>query len=434
MSVYLEEEKILEVFEVSKSYNISSSKKLDSGAERWTIFKEAIWGSKRKQISTPKSFSALKNISFSIKKSESLGILGLNGSGKSTLMQIIAGTLSPSSGKVCMRGKVAALLELGSGFNPDFTGKENVIINGKILGLTESEIKSKFLSIQNFAEIGDFFYQPVSTYSSGMVLRLAFAVLAHVSPEILIIDEALAVGDARFQLKCFSFLEEFKNKGGTLIIVSHDLNSIARLCSHSILLHEGSLIASGKPINVINEYSKILSIATDVCPQNESSQSFTKREKIIEVEQSRSKEFSYGGDNAQIKEIKLLNSHNLETQVLKSGELFTVSFQVYANNKIEKPIYALTLKDTKGQQIYGQNTHFAKITTKDLIKDDKVLVKFVQYCNLNEGDYFISLGVTRFDDNNLEIVHRRYDVLEVKIISTDGSFGCANCFSKIEIE
>ncbi|MDC0368879.1 ABC transporter ATP-binding protein [Opitutales bacterium] len=434
MSVHLEAEKILEVFEVSKSYNLNNPRKLDSGTEKWSIFKEAILGSKRKQFSIPKNFFALQNVSFEVKKSESLGILGLNGSGKSTLLQIIAGTLSPSYGKVCMRGKVAALLELGSGFNPDFTGKENVIINGKILGLTESEIKSKFRSIQDFAEIGKFFYQPVSTYSSGMVLRLAFAVLAHVNPEILIIDEALAVGDPRFQLKCFAFLEEFKSKGGTLIIVSHDLNSIARLCSHSILLHEGCLIAEGKPINVINEYSKILSISTNFTAANETLKSFTKRKQIIEVEQSISKEFSYGGDSAQIKEIKLLNSHNRETQVLQSGEMFTVSFQVYANNKIEKPIYALTLKDTKGQQIYGQNTHFAKITTKDLIKDDKVLVKFVQYCNLNEGDYFISLGVTRFKDNNLEIVHRRYDVLELKIISTDGSFGCANCFSKIEIE
>lgn len=426
--------KILEVFKVSKSYNLGSSKQLDSRAERWPIFKEAILGSKRKQISNTKSFFALQNVSFEIKKSESLGILGLNGSGKSTLMQIIAGTLSPSSGKVYVRGRVSALLELGSGFNPDFTGKENVIINGKILGLSESEIKSKFQSIQDFAEIGDFFHQPVSTYSSGMILRLAFAVLAHIDPDILIIDEALAVGDARFQLKCFTFLEEFKNKGGTLILVSHDLNSIARLCSHSILLHEGCLIASGKPINVINEYSKILSIATNVSPAKETSQSFTKREKIIEVEQSRSKEFSYGGDKAQIKDIRLLNSQNRETQVLKSGEIFTVSFQVYAKNKIEKPIYALTLKDTKGQQIYGQNTHFAKITTNNLKENDKVLVKFVLYCNLNDGDYFISLGVTRFKDNNLEIVHRRYDVLELKIISTDGSFGCANCFSKIEIE
>lgn len=423
----------LETNKINKIYHKNSAGESNQNSKIHKLF-SALWGNENIEKKDIQTFHALKDVSFSLKIGESLGIIGLNGSGKSTLMQIIAGTLKQSSGKVYVRGKVAALLELGSGFNPDFTGKENVIINGKILGLTESEIKSKLQNIQNFAEIGDFFNQPVSTYSSGMVLRLAFAVLVQVNPEILIIDEALAVGDAKFQLKCFAFLEEFKSKGGSLIIVSHDLNSIARLCSHSILLHEGCLIAEGKPINVINEYSKILSIPTDVSPANEKSQRFTKREKIIEVEQSRSKEFSYGGGKAQIKEIKLLNSHNRETQVLKSGEMFTVSFQVYANNKIEKPIYALTLKDTKGQQIYGQNTHFAKIATKDLKKDDRALVKFVLYCNLNEGDYFISLGVTRFEDKNLEIVHRRYDVLEVKIICTDGSFGCANCFSEIEIE
>ena len=216
-------------------------------------------------------------------------------------MQMIAGTLKPSSGKIFVHGKVAALLELGSGFNPDFTGRENVIINGKILGLNDQEIKAKLQNIQIFAEIGDFFDQPVSTYSSGMVLRLAFSVLAQVKPDILIIDEALAVGDARFQLKCFSFLEEFKNKGGTLILVSHDLNSIARLCSHSILLHEGSLLASGKPINVINEYSKILSLdesLTETTLGNNNSLNMTQ---ILETENSQN---FHMVEKAEINDIK----------------------------------------------------------------------------------------------------------------------------------
>ena len=422
----------LETNKIRKVYHKNSARKSNQNSKIQKLF-SALWGNENIEKKDIQTFHALKDVSFSLKIGESLGIIGLNGSGKSTLMQIIAGTLKQSSGKVYVRGKVAALLELGSGFNPDFTGKENVIINGKILGLTESEIKSKLQNIQNFAEIGDFFNQPVSTYSSGMVLRLAFAVLVQVNPEILIIDEALAVGDAKFQLKCFAFLEEFKTKGGTLIIVSHDLNSIARLCSHSILLHEGCLIASGKPNDVINEYSKILSISTDFPVANETSQSFTKREKIIEVEQSRSKEFSYGGDKAQIKEIKLLNSHNRETQVLKSGEIFTVSFEVYTNNKIEKPIYAMTIKDAKGQQVYGQNTHFSKQQVESLSAGERVQVKFQQYANLGGGDYFISIGLTRFEGDSLEIIHRRYDALEVKVINTDGSFGIANCYSLISV-
>ncbi len=424
---------VLELSEINKTYHINPTGNPNSRSERWEIFKKTLFGNKNKK-DTRENFFALKDVSLEIKKSESLGIIGLNGSGKSTLVQIIAGTLQPTSGNISVNGQVAALLELGSGFNPDFTGKENVFINGKILGMGKEEIKSKLESIEGFAEIGDFFHQPVSTYSSGMVLRLAFAVLVQVNPEVLIVDEALAVGDARFQLKCFAFLEEFLSKGGSLILVSHDLNSVARLCSQSVLLHNGSLMAKGKPIDVINEYSKILSLDESSSPNDFKGKSGIKRKQIIDEEEPPSKEFAYGGDKAEINKIKLFNSENLETKVLQSGEKFTVSFQVSAKDTFAHPIYALTIKDAKGQQVYGQNTHFAKIATKDLKKDDKVLVKFVQYCNLNEGDYFISLGVTRFEDKILEIVHRRYDVLEVKIICTDGSFGCANCFSKIDIE
>ena len=383
----------------------------------------------KKDIET---FNALKNISLTLRIGESLGIIGLNGSGKSTLMQIIAGTLTPSSGEVFVRGKVAALLELGSGFNPDFTGKENVFINGKILGLTESDIRSKIDSIKKFAEIGDFFDQPVSTYSSGMVLRLAFAVLVQVKPEILIIDEALAVGDARFQLKCYAFLEEFKSKGGTLILVSHDLNSIARLCSHSILLHEGSLLAEGKPNDVINEYSKILS--RDVSPTEtitENKNNFN-RAQILETETST--EFSYGGKKAIINDVKLFNNQNEETKVLKSGEEFSVSYTVEAKVNVNAPIYAMTIKDGKGQQVYGQNTRFAKVHVDDLNKGARIRVNFQQHSNLGSGDYFISVGITCFKGEDLQVIHRRYDALEIKVINTDGSFGIANCYSKVKMK
>ena len=385
----------------------------------------------KKDIET---FHALKNISLTLRIGESLGIIGLNGSGKSTLMQIIAGTLSPSSGEVFVRGKVAALLELGSGFNPDFTGKENVFINGKILGLTESDIRSKIDSIKKFAEIGDFFDQPVSTYSSGMVLRLAFAVLVQVNPEILIIDEALAVGDARFQLKCYAFLEEFKSNGGTLILVSHDLNSIARLCSHSVLLHEGCLLAKGKPNDVINEYSKILSLDEKSIKANTDNNNSLKRDQILAVETAKSKEFSYGGTKAVINDIKLLNHENNETLVLQSGEEFSVSYIVEAKENIHSPIYAMTIKDGKGQQVYGQNTRFAKVQVYDLNKGARIQVNFQQRSNLGSGDYFISVGVTCFKGEDLQVIHRRYDALEIKVINTDGSFGIANCYSKVKMK
>ncbi len=417
----------LETNNLSKIYHKNPDRIPNQNSKIQKLF-SVLLGSENSRKNDTKVFHALKNVSLTLKIGESLGIIGLNGSGKSTLMQIIAGTLKPSSGKVCVRGKVAALLELGSGFNPDFTGKENVIINGKILGLTEFEIKSRLQNIQNFAEIGDFFHQPVSTYSSGMVLRLAFAVLVQVNPEILIIDEALAVGDARFQLKCFTYLEDFKNKGGSLILVSHDLNSIARLCSHSILLHQGSLLASGKSIDVINEYSKILSF-NEINAENKSS---LNRTQILEAETS--KEFSYGGQKAVINDVKLFNNQNEETNVLRSGEEFSVSYLVEAKENIHAPIYAMTIKDAKGQQVYGQNTHFSKAQVDDLVKGVRIQVNFQQRSNLGSGDYFISVGVTCFRGENLQVIHRRYDALEIKVINTDGSFGIANCYAKVEVK
>ena len=188
---------VLELVDINKTYHINTTGNPNSRSERWKIFKKTLFANNNTKDIT-ENFFALKDVSIEVKKSESLGIVGLNGSGKSTLVQIIAGTLQPTSGNVSVNGQVAALLELGSGFNPDFTGKENVFINGKILGMGKDEIRSKLGSIEEFAEIGDFFHQPVSTYSSGMVLRLAFAVLVQVNPEVLIVDEALAVGDARF--------------------------------------------------------------------------------------------------------------------------------------------------------------------------------------------------------------------------------------------
>ena len=224
----------------------------------WLAMLNTLLFGKQNQGST-KPFKALDDISFWLNKGESIGIIGLNGSGKSTLLQIIAGTLQPSKGNIQVCGRVAALLELGSGFNPEFTGIENIYLSASILGLSKKQIDSKVGKITEFADIGDFINQAVKTYSSGMAMRLAFAVAAHVEAEILIIDEALAVGDARFQIKCFSFLEDFQKKGGSLILVSHDLNSIAKLCETSILLHQGKLVRNDSTINVINHYSMIIS-------------------------------------------------------------------------------------------------------------------------------------------------------------------------------
>ncbi len=314
---------------------------------------------KKKLNPETKSFCALSEVTFSLKRGKSCGIIGLNGAGKTTLLQIISNTMQPSKGSIKLNGKVTALLELGSGFNPEFTGIENIYLTAYLHGLKKEEIDFKLSSIIDFANIGDFISQPVKAYSTGMTLRLAFAVTAHVEADVLIIDEALVVGDARFQLKCFAFLEKFKKKGGSLLLVSHDLNSIARLCEESILLHKGQVLKSGKTVNIINHYSKL--IAEN---QHEKKLSKGKKTKMNQIENSVVKStdeiepISYGGEIGAIKAIRFNNSEN---QIIRSGEKFSVSFKAISYQEIEEPIFAIRIRDCYGQEIYGTNTKFLKV-------------------------------------------------------------------------
>lgn len=210
-----------------------------------------------------REFWALKDVSFEIKKGETVGIIGRNGSGKSTLLQIICGTLSPTSGSVQTNGRIAALLELGSGFNPEFTGRENVYMNAAVLGLSKEEVDKRFDDIAAFADIGQFIEQPVKTYSSGMVVRLAFAVAINVDPEILIVDEALSVGDELFQRKCFSRIEAIKNNGATILFVSHSGSTIVELCDRAVLMDSGEKLAVGVPKQIVGRYQKLLYAPAD---------------------------------------------------------------------------------------------------------------------------------------------------------------------------
>ena len=435
----------LVVDDITKAYPKAESSSSDKINTWQLLFKTLFKGSKKN--GTEETFSALLDISLKIKKGDAVGIIGLNGSGKSTLLQIIAGTLQPSSGEIHSNGKIGALLELGSGFNPEFTGRENIYLNAKILGLSKNEVDKKYDQITSFSGIGDFVHQPVRTYSSGMVVRLAFSVIAYTDPDILIIDEALAVGDARFQLKCFSFLESFKEKGKTLLFVSHDINSIARLCDSAILLHKGKMLTSGIPKNVINEYSKIISGShtlpseDKIKPENKElfSKNPVSQDQLTKFLKSKNKErskdeFNYGGETAEIISYSINDKEGNESKAISSSEFFTISFVVAGKELIRKPIYAMTIRDTKGQQVYGQNTLFSKTPTNDLENGKKIKTTFQLSANLGPGKYLISFGVTRFQDDELQVIHRRYDAEEIEIISTDGSFGIANCNSSIKCE
>ena len=418
--------------------------------------KKAIKAKEPSRSKSYRNFHALKDISFDLNQGESFGIIGLNGSGKSTLLQIIAGTLQATKGEVKVSGRVAALLELGSGFCPEFTGKENVYLNASLFGLSKQEIDQKYDEIVSFADIGEFIDQPVKTFSSGMIVRLAFAVIAHVDADILLIDEALAVGDAHFQAKCFRVLDKFHEEGKTIVFVSHDVNIVARLCSRAILLHQGSIVAEGPTASVINEYSKLISngdrtaekanpkatpnpkehaTGTASAPEDCQVVPPEMRKAVLNDErtgQSLSKdEFSYGGDIGQIEDIEVLDENGQSSHSLQSGGRFVVKMKAHALEAIDNPIYAMTIRNPKGQEVYGQNTLFGRIPTKKLEAGEKAEIAFEQALNLATGEYLISLGFTRFDGSDLQVIHRRYDAVKLTVHCNDGSFGIANCFSRI---
>ena len=239
--------KVISVHGLSKSYKLYKSK-TDRGLDLFLPFAKP----------RHKDFHALSDISFTVEEGESIGIIGRNGSGKSTLLKILSGVLSPSAGEIHVSGKVASLLELGAGFNPDLTGRENIYFNGALMGCTKSQMNERIAEIINFADIGDFIDQPVKIYSSGMFVRLAFAAAVHVDPDILIIDEALAVGDVLFQKKCVDFMRNFKERGKTILFVSHDIFTVKSFCSRLILINDGKIVAIGEPDEVANRYYQIM--------------------------------------------------------------------------------------------------------------------------------------------------------------------------------
>jgi len=418
-----------------------------------------------------RDFYALRDVNLNIKRGEAIGIIGRNGSGKSTLLQLIAGTLTPTTGRLAVNGRVSALLELGSGFNPEFTGRENVFINGAILGLSRGEMASRFDAIADFAEIGDFIDQPVKIYSSGMMMRLAFAVAAHVDPDILIVDEALSVGDARFQLKCARAIDRFIEQGVTLLFVSHDASLVKRLCHHALLLEQGQVVYAGKPNDVVNLYSKLsvegataTSLQNDIAklkarkphaanndrPSSTSAQpaatggtvsggsapSLDRRaEALLSDErdhvQISGQEFSYGGELGRIQSVVAADAAGQPRTWFTTGERVTVRMVVEAFEDLHEPIYALTIKNNAGVEIYGTNTLFSKQPAPEMKMGDVREVDFSFDLNLIAGHYFLSIGFTHFIGNKLVVLHRRYDAIKIDVDSIDRTFGIANLKASI---
>jgi lipopolysaccharide transport system ATP-binding protein len=382
-------------------------------------------------------FYALRNVSFEVKKGESVGIIGRNGSGKSTLLQIIAGTLQPTEGSVTVNGRVAALLELGSGFNPEFTGRENVYLNCSILGLTKEETDDRFQSIADFADIGDFLEQPVKTYSSGMTMRLAFAVSINTTPDIFIVDEALSVGDELFQRKCFSRIEEIRKGGSTILFVSHSGGQIVELCDRAILLDSGEKIASGLPKQVLAKYQKLLYApaekaleikrgiieGNDSIDQNNASHKLvSSNNKCNEIEEVfdphlvPTSTVQYESRGAVISKPRICTPCGKQVNYLLRGNRYEYRYNVEFEKGAINVRYGMMIKTATGFELGGATS--APAMGRDFIYqgEDKVSVTFEFDCQLNPGTYFLNAGVTGIVAEEEVYLHRLLDSYVFKVM------------------
>lgn len=387
-----------------------------------------------------REFWALKDVSFEVKKGETVGVIGRNGSGKSTLLQLICGTLMPTLGTVETHGRVAALLELGSGFNPDFTGRENVYLNASILGLSREEIDDKFEDIFSFADIGDFIEQPVKTYSSGMVVRLAFAVQSQVSPDVLIVDEALAVGDAKFQAKCFERLRKLKDGGTSILIVTHSSEQIVTHCTSALLLESGKVLESGQPRSVVNRYMDLLfgkekkpleaappltaAASMDELAKRETSLNYT--EDVFAARPGYNPhEYRWGDGCASILDFILIADGESYPSAVTTGQNLQLAISVRFLSVLVRPILGITIKTKEGVTVYGVNTETLETGEfKALGQSDQAAYVGASFCcRLAPGDYFISLGIATLQGEDIVPHDRRYDAIHLQVRPLKTFFG-----------
>ena len=364
---------------------------------------------------------ALNDVSFSVKKGETVGIIGTNGSGKSTILKIITGVLTPTKGKALVEGRISALLELGAGFNAEYTGVENVYLNGTMMGLTKEEIEKKLPEILEFADIGEYVYSPVKTYSSGMFVRLAFAVAINIDPEILIVDEALSVGDVFFQAKCYRKFEEFKRQGKTILFVSHDLSSIAKYCDRVILLNKGDKLGEGSPKEMIDLYKQVL-----VGQYKDEDASNVKEGLNTDT-------LEYGSKKAKILDCKVFDHTGKNTNAIIKGTSFKIVLEAEVYDDLEAPIFAFTLKNVQGTEITGTNTMIEKKITEGIKGGTKLTIEYIQDMNLQGGEYLLSLGLTGFEKGEFTVYHRLYDCINITVVSDKDSVGYYDMNSEVNI-
>ena len=374
-------------------------------------------------------FWALRGADLHLARGETVGLIGRNGSGKSTFLQMIAGTLTPTEGSIAVKGRVAALLELGSGFNADFTGRENVYLNAAILGLSKAEVDESLDRILGFADIGAFIDQPIRNYSSGMVVRLAFAVQAQVNPQLLIVDEALSVGDAKFQAKCFARLSQLKEDGASILLVSHSADQIVQHCDRALLIDGGRVQQTGKPKHVVNAYYNLLFGTND--PSSAVGSGQTEEAALLQQKafsgaqqgyEQRANynphEFRWGDGAARIVDFDLRSPTTLYPAVIESGTHLTLALRIHFERDVHRPILGVTVKNAEGVVAYGTNTEYQPLPdfTQAGRAGTSVDVQVAFRCALADGDYFISVGLASRGEEDVVPHDRRYDSIHIKVM------------------
>lgn len=427
----------IRVDDVSKLYKL-----YDKPSDR---LKESL-GLTRKKLY--KEHYALHNVSFDVKSGETVGIIGTNGSGKSTILKIITGVLNPSGGHVEIDGRISALLELGAGFNMEYTGIENIYLNGTMIGFSREEIDAKMQDILDFADIGDFVHQPVKTYSSGMFVRLAFAVAINIDPEILIVDEALSVGDVFFQAKCYKKFEDFKKMGKTILFVSHDLGSISKYCDRVVLLNRGKKLAEGTPKEMVSMYKRIMvnqdkaeEIAAHQMDMSSLEEDDEKEIKEAACEGQWKKHYNlnpdvdeYGNGAAEIEDFAIIDENGNYTNAIVKGTRFRLKSKVKFKQDIHDPIFTYTFKNIQGVAITGTNTMYEKKDVPLAKEGETYVATFEQDMFLQGGEYLLSMSCTGYRDGEFQVYHRLYDVCNVTVVSDKNTVGFYDMNSVTTVE
>lgn len=419
----MEKKEVIQVRHLSKMYKL-----YDKASDR---LKESLGLSRKKRY---REHYALHDVNFSVREGECVGIIGTNGSGKSTILKIITGVLNPTEGEVTVDGRISALLELGAGFNMEYSGLENVYLNGTMIGFSKEEIDKRLDDIISFADIGDYIHQPVKTYSSGMFVRLAFAVAINIDPEILIVDEALSVGDVFFQAKCYHKFEEFKEQGKTILFVSHDLSSISKYCDRVILLNQGHMLDEGTPKAMVDMYKQLL-VHQDPVKQGSKAEGEVRVQEDWHAGFERNPDtLEYGEKQAEILDFVVLDENGVQSNAIEKGTKFRIKVRVHFNENIQQPIIAYTFKNIKGVEITGTNTLFEGVFVEQPDRGKECVAVFEQVMNLQGGEYLLSFGCTGYQNGEFTVFHRLYDACNITVVSTKDTVGFYDMNSKVTIE